>query len=651
MNRAASQVPSQPSPLSPRHRRSVSDFANILQSRREHPKAADIQDMVRLSGKSMLYLPQEYDLCSPVLPTCIRATAQYLAQNMTTRGLFRIPGSVRTVADLFDHYCYMGHGGDDIADTVRCANLPQHIPHSVHDVASTFKRLLSVLPGGILGSVALFDALVAIHSQLNGEPEFPRTKQTKVRARLIALAIGTIKSQFRRELICAVFGLLSLIGRAAEVTPREDEGGRPLPTGDLMGYSALGIVFGPLLVGDLLDLYTMRLATPTTGMLLFPLSPQRLRRDRRRPRAGASQPGPPTVNKIMVANSIAEMLMANWRDVVRQMKSLDAHHCKDASSLNLRNNSLRQSALEPLAMRMPADMDAAKRKPKGDRADGSPEPDTPTMGLSRRRSKPLMNAASRGLLPKMSMATLSPTREESVADGESARGRPVSRQDAEQPAVGFRGQPPRPSVTATVPDEGMDARASDPGQLPAGQGAAPQSGSDGGREQRQPAKEAAEQPRQVFLDSVPPRLSSRPSQPSPRSRHERGSSETTQTVLSALGGDQAQLSPAGTKAPGTRVSNNASSYDGSEDSPAATVPFCEHVARRSGTGLRGGARPSADAGDVAAQEEQGKHSSREQARLAGGQARGSCGPRDAAEQRRRPRHRARAERAHTQRID
>ena len=123
---------------------------------------------------------------------------------------------------------------------------------------------------------------IAIHSQLNGEPEYPRTKQTKVRARLIALAIGTIKSQYRRELMCAVFGLLSLIGRVAEVSPREDEDGRPLPTADLMGYNALGIVFGPLLIGDLLNQYTMKVVTPSVGMLLFPMSPPKFRKERRK---------------------------------------------------------------------------------------------------------------------------------------------------------------------------------------------------------------------------------------------------------------------------------------------------------------------------------------------------------------------------------
>src|SRR4029434_1098691 len=84
-----------------------------------------------------------------------------------TRGVFRIPGSVRTVNALYNHYCADGDV-DDISSTICFPNLPSHIDAGPHDVASTFKRLLSGLPGGILGSVALFDAFVAIQDKLSG---------------------------------------------------------------------------------------------------------------------------------------------------------------------------------------------------------------------------------------------------------------------------------------------------------------------------------------------------------------------------------------------------------------------------------------------------------------------------------------------------
>lgn len=66
-----------------KHKRSVSDLAMHLVNtvKRDSLKDEDLQSLVRLCGKSMLYLPSEYAPCSLVLPTCFRATAQYLVQH------------------------------------------------------------------------------------------------------------------------------------------------------------------------------------------------------------------------------------------------------------------------------------------------------------------------------------------------------------------------------------------------------------------------------------------------------------------------------------------------------------------------------------------------------------------------------------------
>lgn len=232
---------------------------------------------------------------------------------------------MRVVNELYEFYCAHQAGGD-VANTVRSPNLPSHITAGIHDVASLFKKFLAGLPGGILGSLSLFDALVAINSQLYTDPEFSRTKQSKLRARLIALAVGTLRSQYRRELICAVFGLLCLLGRAAETAPREDESGRPLPTSDLMGYSALGIVFGPLLIGDMLGSHSVKLADPSSGLFLVPVSPQpKSKKEKKKAKEPTNEPPQAfwDVDKIHVANDITEMLIANWRDVVKQMRNLD----------------------------------------------------------------------------------------------------------------------------------------------------------------------------------------------------------------------------------------------------------------------------------------------------------------------------------------
>ncbi|KAK5663119.1 hypothetical protein OQA88_6536 [Cercophora sp. LCS_1] len=330
----ASHASSAKSDKKVRHKRSVSDMAmHIVKNKRDILKDEDLQSLVRLCGKSMLYLPSEYAPGSLVLPTCFRATAQYLVQHAAdTRGVFRIPGSVRIVNALYDYYCAEADTDEIISSTIRCPNLPQHIRAGTHDVASTFKRLLAGLPGGILGSLSLFDAMVAIHSQLKGNPEFTRTKQTKLRGRLIALAIGTVRSQFRRELICAVFGLLCLIGRTAEKAPREDEHGRPLPTADLMGYNSLGIVFGPLLINDLINSYTMKLADPGAGLVLFPVTPPRTRKEKQKAKVTEEDSRIQSVDKIHVANAIAEMLITHWREVVKHRQ--DSHYGHPPLSLS-----------------------------------------------------------------------------------------------------------------------------------------------------------------------------------------------------------------------------------------------------------------------------------------------------------------------------
>lgn len=528
----------------------------MIRSRREPPPVIRIQEMVRLSGKSMLYLPQDYSPCSLVLPTCLRATAQYLAQNAATRGVFRVPGSVRIVSALFDHYCRMDSGGDDVAGTVRCANLPLHISYSVHGVASTFKRLLSVLPGGVLGSLALFDALVAIHSQLSGEPEFPRTKQTKVRARLIALAIGAIKSQFRRELVCAVIGLLSLIGRVAELTPREDVDGRPLPTTDLMGYHALGILFGPLLMGELLDQYAMKVADPTAGMLPLPPSTPKFRGDRRKGKAGSDEAGPPTVDKVLVANDIAEMLIANWRDVVRQMKSLGTHHRRDMSFATL-NPSLRPSTLRTLTTSMPQGIDAQEHEL--DKCQITPEPETPTTGPRKRWPRSLMDASSHKLLPKMSVKTLSPTKEESLSEAEEATTcQEAFRQVGEEAATEPGSELPEPTMTLTIPeDDGVQAMRH---EQPVATLNGVLSSAHCQEYLSQRPRETCQSNPQVRLDTVPPRISS-------KSRHGHDSSETTQSVSYPAAG-LAELSPDG---PGGRLGRTSGRLFEAEESSEESV--------------------------------------------------------------------------------
>ncbi|KAI1130925.1 hypothetical protein F5Y10DRAFT_288352 [Nemania abortiva] len=335
-------------------------------------KNLNLKSLIRLCGKSPLFLPTDYAPFSLTLPTCVRALAQALVQHADTRGIFRVPGSTRAVSALYDYYCTYGDT-NNISSTTRCPMLPTHIRCNAHDIASTFKKFLAGLPGGILGSLSLFDALVAIHSQLQGNAELHWTKESKLRARLIALAIGTVRSQHQRELICAVFGLLCLVGRAAENAPREDENGHPLPTSDLMGYNALGIVFGPLLIGNMIDNYSMKVADPSAGLVLLPVSPPRSRKEkhghkhnhkgkhRHRHRHAKiyarNVPSSLAVDKIHIANSITEMLIVHWREVVRQIRSTGSvktrRNAPDSQHPKLVPNNISSSFSENFSLKNP----------------------------------------------------------------------------------------------------------------------------------------------------------------------------------------------------------------------------------------------------------------------------------------------------------
>ncbi|KAK8017548.1 rhoGAP domain-containing protein [Apiospora rasikravindrae] len=304
--------------------------------------------------------PQLLTVCDVRTPLLLTHTDKRLTAG--SQGIFRIPGSVRIVNALYDYY-FADERDEEIATTTRYPNLPTHLNCSVHDVASTFKRFLSGLPGGILGSLSLFDALVAIHSQLRANPESTKTKESKLRARLIALAIGTVRSRYRRELICAVFGILCLVGRVAELAPREDAKGKPLPTSDLMGYNALAIIFGPLLIGDLITSYSMKVADPAAGLVLLPVSPPKSKKQKRTKVPKDQMPSMPTIDRIHVINDITEMLIVHWREVVRHLRNMSAIHTNTGplySGSKARRIFLNSSASETFSMRRPPDWSAHK---------------------------------------------------------------------------------------------------------------------------------------------------------------------------------------------------------------------------------------------------------------------------------------------------
>lgn len=52
-----------------------------MKAKKDKLKDKDLQELVRLCGLSLLYLPTEYAAGSLGVPTCFRATAQFLVQH------------------------------------------------------------------------------------------------------------------------------------------------------------------------------------------------------------------------------------------------------------------------------------------------------------------------------------------------------------------------------------------------------------------------------------------------------------------------------------------------------------------------------------------------------------------------------------------
>ena len=163
---------------------------------------------------------------------------------------------VNALYDFYDHQFSNADAGSPskVEQTVGSGLLPSHIEHTVPDVASFFKRVLIDLPGGLLGSVELFEAIRNVTTNLQHDFQLSEPDLAKLKAKMIALAISSVASDYRLYLIQAVLGLVSYLGHEAEKLQAETASSDDdHPSSELMSYRSLGVVLGPLLLGDLTD--------------------------------------------------------------------------------------------------------------------------------------------------------------------------------------------------------------------------------------------------------------------------------------------------------------------------------------------------------------------------------------------------------------
>ena len=163
---------------------------------------------------------------------------------------------VNALYDFYDHQFANADAGSPskVEQTVGSGLLPSHIEHTVPDVASFFKRVLIDLPGGLLGSVELFEALRNITMDFEYDHDQSELELASLKAKMIALAISSVTSDYRLYLIQAVLGLVSYLGYEAQKLQAETSSADEDQAGsELMNYRSLGVVMGPLLLGNLND--------------------------------------------------------------------------------------------------------------------------------------------------------------------------------------------------------------------------------------------------------------------------------------------------------------------------------------------------------------------------------------------------------------
>ncbi|KAJ5101878.1 hypothetical protein NUU61_004100 [Penicillium alfredii] len=293
--------------------RRTKTFAHL--TRRPSPmsslKGKTVETLARLGGHSFLMLPSDLAPSALQLPACIVATVMFLRKfGANNAELFVEPGDVKAATRLYNHFAsqVLSVEKDEarIAITMRVIAIPHFQGDSTADSAPVLsvgwvlKALLAGLPGGILGSVRLYQTLKGIYLAHFPDNSFPRppaclaglSPPTAARVQLIALAITALASEMQCALICAVFGLLmGLLQETERLMESQQPSGsraRPLVAG-IPSIDGLGRVFGPLLLG-------------TEGQEV---------------REGVPQS---KVEREIEEQRVAELLLENWRNVSRQLR-------------------------------------------------------------------------------------------------------------------------------------------------------------------------------------------------------------------------------------------------------------------------------------------------------------------------------------------
>ena len=311
-----------------------------------------LEETCRLGGQGVLPLPEDYAAIKLTLPTCLSATATYLLHHGKHRmlillkysdslsgvnapGLFRISGQNSVVNELYGYYAFQfGSAGSPtkVQATVQPGVLPIHIPYNLADVSTLFKKIVKEFPGGLLGSLETFDAIRNILLILDPDPVLNHEEVTALRAKLIALTILSISSPARYNLVQALLGLFAYFGDEAEaarwngqVDPTQSAD--KAPSTELMGYQALGVCLGPLLLGDLIENLEGSQDETEHGTAVDGEESIKVRKKRHsliQDKLSTPAHFASIVDCANLTANIMQLLLMIWRDVVKQLSALIA---------------------------------------------------------------------------------------------------------------------------------------------------------------------------------------------------------------------------------------------------------------------------------------------------------------------------------------
>lgn len=261
--------------------------------------------------------------------------------------------------DFYDHQFSDAGSPSKVEATVGSGLLPTHIEYTLPDVASLFKKILIGLPGGLLGSLGLFEAFRDILLKLQRDPEQVEVDFTALKAKLVALAISSVDSNYRVYLIEAVLGLCAYFAFETDKAQAElaatalENKERPNPAkSELMGHQQLGVVLGPLLLGNLVDKVEI---TPDETLDGAPRksseSAKRSKKAKRITISNKLETDSTLKAHVFQANQTAtvmQQVLIIWRDVVKQLKDLND---MKASSLT---QSRSTSRIKKISDRLPS---------------------------------------------------------------------------------------------------------------------------------------------------------------------------------------------------------------------------------------------------------------------------------------------------------